>query len=155
MGTLDTYRMLGKGTHAILSYNYLALHLIVADEAVFRVLTLDVIVLAGHVGLICCRGLIGCFNFGREWAGELSSNEGAYIRSLTPKRVTVAVEYRSDLVKSCTHPSGSVRASSESPMPNNSNFVIGSHWSGPKGAVESRVQSYTIIYSSKWFCSRK
>jgi len=41
MGTLDTYRMLGKGTQAV----FLAFHLIVADEAVFRVLTLDVIVL--------------------------------------------------------------------------------------------------------------
>jgi len=45
MVTLDTYRMLGKGTQAVLSYNYLAFHLIVADEAVFRVLTLDVIIL--------------------------------------------------------------------------------------------------------------
>jgi len=28
MGALDTYRMLGKGTQAVLSYNYLAFHLI-------------------------------------------------------------------------------------------------------------------------------
>ena len=50
MGTLDTYGMLGNGTCAVFSLNYLAVHLIVADEAVFRVDTLDVIVLR-HVGM--------------------------------------------------------------------------------------------------------
>ena len=127
MGTLDTYRILGN---ASLSFNWLLCLLIVADDAVCRVYALDVIILRRHVGMRCCRKLIGCFNFARERARELGLNEGAYIPfsdPTNPKRVTVAVKCRSDLVKSCTHPSGSVRTSSQSPMPNNPNLVAGFH----------------------------
>ena len=143
MGTLDTYGMLGNGTCAVFSLNYLAVHLIVADEAVFRVDTLDVIVLR-HVCMWYCRGRIGCYNFSREWTGELGSNEGAYIRfsdPTNPQRVTVAVECRSDVMKSCAHPSGSVRARSESPIPNNSNLIVRSH---PINLTPSSAEIWTL-----------
>ena len=96
MGKLDTYITLRRAIRmsGVVSLNYIVSG--PADDVGFRVYALDAIGLR-HVGLSCCRGEIGCFNFAREGAGELGPNEGGYIpfSDITnPKTATAVVECR-------------------------------------------------------------
>ena len=60
MGKSDTHRIRRNGILAVLSYDYFAFFLIVADDVVFRVHALDVVFLR-HVDLRCCIGLLDEF----------------------------------------------------------------------------------------------